>query len=265
MTDQLFADVDLSEVEAQLNNLPSEMAPITNWHFWKLADCNAGSIIRKMSPAKWRLIILLILQRILPIEDQIKVLREQTPGNTKWGGSNEGEALWKQRQMLVVIAAELMDKKLPFQSADLQALLNWIQRDSDLFDIVWTPIAKIIKVAENYKKQQAFDPSLIGFLTHLQTKLQGRKSHTKYRALLSSVEDLLDEGPNIVIKVGEAWSSQAIKDLQNLKPQTLALWVALLEHCKDATSAKPSPKWSSGAAQLVKLLTLKSIKAMVLP
>ncbi|NQZ07977.1 MAG: DUF4132 domain-containing protein [Algicola sp.] len=264
MTEQIFAGVDLSEVEAPLDNLLTEMAPFVNWHHWKLSDCNAGDTIRKMSPAKWRLIVLLILQRVLPIEDQIKLLRVKTPGNTKWGGSDEGETLWKQRQMLVVTAAELMGKKLPLQSAELQTLLDWVQRDSDLFDIVWTPIAKVIKLAENYKKQQAFDLPLIESLTNLQAKLQDRQSHKKYRALRGSVENLLNDGPKLLIQSGEAWSDQAIKDLQNLKPQSLALWVSLLEHCKDATSAKPSPKWSATAAEWVKSLTLKRIKALVL-
>lgn len=78
------------------------------------------------------------------------------------------------------------------------------------------------------------------------------------------LESLLGEGAWLSLVPGEVWTDRALADLAELGPAEQAAWLALLGHCRAATSSKPSPKWTARSRQLLAGVGEATWKASVL-
>ncbi|MFN7970994.1 MAG: DUF4132 domain-containing protein [Acidobacteriota bacterium] len=69
--------------------------------------------------------------------------------------------------------------------------------------------------------------------------------------LVGVIDSLLGEGLWQTVMPGEVWADEAIAELGRMPDPERAAWLALLTHCHEAKSAKPSPRWLKGAAPLL--------------
>lgn len=82
--------------------------------------------------------------------------------------------------------------------------------------------------------------------------------------LKSRIDALVgDSDVRIPIHAHEPWADAAIAELQAMPAGQRAAWVRLLQHCVNATAAKPSAAWSKAARPLVEAVTREQLVACV--
>jgi hypothetical protein len=71
----------------------------------------------------------------------------------------------------------------------------------------------------------------------------------------------IGDGASFYLVPGEAWTDALNADVARLAPEPRGRWVELLRHLLTATSARPSGKWTKGAAKLVDAVGPEQVRA----
>ncbi len=124
-------------------------------------------------------------------------------------------------------------RKLPLSAQQLGMLLettceNYIWGDSTVLKHLVNQIAKRWEELE-----EELRPTLIEIY-----------AHTDEPDLKQKIEQLLNEKSSPAITAGEAWTVAALEHLKNVGSPLEKEWNALLWHCRKASNAKPSARWS---------------------
>ena len=69
--------------------------------------------------------------------------------------------------------------------------------------------------------------------------------------LESAIDALIGTGPWLVLVPCEAWTVEALKQLEAVDAEHRQHWFNLLKHCHDATSIRPSAKWLKAGLPLL--------------
>ncbi len=154
----------------------------------------------------------------------------------------------------VVLADQLMRRKLPYSDDDLTFLVD----RTACVPIVsfWSAIyvRKLVKRLEEHVEGTPASESLTAALERLETALS-RSSDADDRKLRARVARLVSStgGSRVAVPLhpGEAWSDRAIADLEALDSQQRGGWARLIEHAQTASTGSPSAKWLKEAGGLL--------------
>lgn len=106
---------------------------------------------------------------------------------------------------------------------------------------------------------QEFKPDLVA----IRSQLCDGEGYGHRDSIRERIDTLIGKGIWQTIIPGEVWSDTAIAELESMSEADRAAWVSLLNHCQTAKSAKPSAKWSKGAASLVEAVGLDEFRPRV--
>lgn len=250
--------------EFLLTLLLQQMAPTRSWIVKDLIAFDAGKQLALLPPERWREMLLSSLQRILSLEAQILNLREKAPGNMPFGGSDEGEVLWNERQLLVMVFQGLLRRKLPLEHQDVTKMLDWVVNCELTFDKTFLPIEAVIKVVSAFAQSEPLNQQQLELLQRLQKRLEPHSAHIKFKPMLAMLDEVLNGAEPFVVEAGEAWSDRVIADLKALDKPKRELWLGLLELCSKASGAKPTNKWVKQAEALNEQIDAKEIASRLL-
>src|SRR5204863_1065974 len=88
----------------------------------------------------------------------------------------------------------------------------------------------------------------------IEMALEHRTDLLKYPGdqwLESAIDALIGTGPWLVLVPCEAWTVEALKQLEAVDAEHRQHWFNLLKHCHDATSIRPSAKWLKAGLPLL--------------
>lgn len=189
-----------------------------------------------------------LAQRLSYLQKQKDTLQRERTGNPI--KNTEYSKVYDRHSFLGGIVAALLRKRLPLGDADLQLLLQWCaeNRDANPWD---QPISAIVNAIENFAAKSPLSEPLKKLLASFQERLDRLVLSKEYRKPAARVAALLGRAPKFPMEPGEAWSDAALAYCQALPVEEQAAWIALLEHCADATSSSPSAKWRKAAAELL--------------
>lgn len=260
-----FVDADFNKIQPLLDTLIAEITPVRSWLPCKLSQFDSGKALAKQPLEQSRLMLLEVLERTLLLEQQIIELKIQQPGTMPWGGCEQGELLWNERQVLIMIVKGLLAKKLPLQSNDVVVMLDWISSGKLLFDQTFLPLAAVTKMVDEFEKDVELCSEHFVLLERFHGLLAAKGEHKKFKPLRKTVEMLLEGRPKFAIEPGEAWSDRALLDLNGLSDDKQAAWQALIELCLNNNANKPSKKWLNDVNTYRHALGGEAICKLVLP
>ncbi len=137
----------------------------------------------------------------------------------------------------------LLASDLPLKADDLLALWCWLVDRPNINRWVF-PFESIVRATECFGKRHEFPEDLLTRIHQFAYRCQWTQ-----RDLAQQVVPLLGPPPNGILYPGEAWSNQALSDLEAMTKDRRSSWLALLTHCATALAAKPSAKWLRVAGQ----------------
>lgn len=255
----------MNQFESLLDSLLEELVPTRSWITPELTQLPSGKQLALLPVDIWRELLLLSLKRILSLEKQIVKYRDQAPGNMPYGDSGQGELLWQQRQLLVMVVQGLFKRKLPLKQKDITGLLKWPVSSELVFDKTFLPLESILKATKSYAEKAELQSKHLELLSQLNSRLEPHAQHMKYKPLLLMVSELLNGAEPFVVVAGEAWSDKAIADLKSLSNSEFEHWHQLLELCSGAKSAEPNQKWLKRADGVLEKLPIEQVRKLVLP
>ena len=152
----------------------------------------------------------------------------------------------------------LLTRKLPLSLADVEALIDHAAKyDSS------TGVA-IKKTRQYLKNVGPLSPALIADLNAI--RVQATKySDAEDRKFITQIDELLGVSTLVRPDAGEAWSDNALMDLEAMTPEARSAWEVLFAHALTAENAKSNAKWLAqaarheeavGADELINCLTL---------
>ena len=171
-----------------------------------------------------------------------------------WTVSTSGAALathWSADACLVVLISQLARRRLPYDTADLCAVLDALGRLS-----TWNglPARGIVRAVERQVAEGGLAPEVREALTRARDAASGhRPFHAESRAVTAQLDALLAEAPatGVEISAEDDWGVAAREALAALPAAERAPWLALLAHAQTATAAKPSAAWLAAARRCI--------------
>lgn len=142
----------------------------------------------------------------------------------------------------VVLA--LLRRKLPFQEQQVLSLVDWLLT-SNQFNPFWSPIGRVIKVVEDYKKTSALGEEIEKGLKKLLNRMESSFYGSEYRQIRKRIEVLLQQAVSVPLVPGEEWSEEALSYCESLqsKPEIRDTLTQLLLHCQKSDPSRPSKRW----------------------
>ncbi|HZO84055.1 MAG TPA: DUF4132 domain-containing protein, partial [Verrucomicrobiae bacterium] len=158
--------------------------------------------------------------------------------------------------------SELLRGKVPLAIEDLVFMVDLaaLYRDSEY----WNPLShdNVARVLEQNFAETRLPSPLREAVDKWCVALKEiprsgpRRLHLRLTKLLGTTEFQS-------IVAGEAWSNAAVADLEKMPAAERQNWVALLQHCEEAESSKPTQKWLKRAAELADAISSKNFRARV--
>lgn len=133
--------------------------------------------------------------------------------------------------------ADLIEKGID-QSTLLEPLILWLSHNKTLY-YYKNLLDQLFKQFDPRDLASRFHPELL----IIWSRLCDGESAAYYTDLFDRLNQLLGVGLWQVIIPGELWSDAAIIWMQSLPDNERQKWVAFLNHCRAAKSAKPSARW----------------------
>jgi hypothetical protein len=180
-------------------------------------------------------------------------------GLSNLGWEPENNRVYK---ALVAVIAGLLPGKLADQPDRLAELCQWSITNPVL------PIGQsriddgiLMAVKAACGRNQA-RPALAAWLRICRDRMLEFPKQDQRRLLI--VARLLGERPFLQLDRGEAWSDQAIEDIDALDEPAREAWTQLIQLARTTTSAKPSGKWLKSAAACIDTIGRDSFFASLL-
>lgn len=169
-------------------------------------------------------------------------------GNSDWTLRNLAHLLWR--------------RELPYTSTKAAALVSIVaaqMAETGQFD---GDLGPIFKICEGLKAQNALAADLKEALEKLKTSMNpGVVWEDAGRKRARDTIDRLCAADLLPLDVGEAWSDAALEDLRQMASDARSAWIALVNHCLDTSSSKPTKKWSQTTRGLVEAIGQDLFKA----
>ncbi|QIN80657.1 DUF4132 domain-containing protein [Rubrobacter marinus] len=136
----------------------------------------------------------------------------------------------------------VLRRRLPFDHADLMALLAWSLRQPLHYFYV---APQLIKAVEGYTKEHELTPELRERIGELAQHLVSGYTTADTRRWAKKLRELAGlRSGTVPLVAGEAWSDVAIHDVETEDDEgRRTAWVELLGLCAGASGAKPSARW----------------------
>lgn len=153
----------------------------------------------------------------------------------------------RRRKALGSILECLLGLGLPFTTETLSAVL------SGLVSVGFStgPRSLVVKVLERNRDLIPGSPLLAGLVKIAADTADNEHLEERLRGLLGERSELNLELP---ILPGEAWSDAVLLDLGEREAPRAEVWTAILRHCRAASSATPTKKWTAKGRELLELL-----------
>ena len=159
--------------------------------------------------------------------------------------------IWTNRQLLFDLLENLLRAKLPLTRATLLLLLSW-SLSGESYSDAWYPVRPLVEAAEQLVKLDGRTPELTALAEKLRLCLGTLYSQDHAtRKLISRVEQIVANKPEIPLADGETWSDSAKQDINEVSQGQWMSWVTLLTECRDAAGATPSAKWITSVRTLI--------------
>ena len=208
-------------------------------------------------------------KRILALtpEQQVVLLTELI--DLQVAGINMG-ATGEAIQLKALVGA-LLRRKLPFSLAQIEHLIDALSnvRRAGWWEVLGAE--SILRAAESMVTASGTPASLLQALERLATVLDEQQHEARVRRLLTRVRALIDgqatqtgRSPAVALGADEAWTRTLGATLDAMDESTRARWQALLHHCMQARSAKPSTKWIKDARTMIQAIGADTVSRVVI-
>lgn len=247
----------------------------------KLNETVAGKHISGLSPEEMLTYVRAALIRVVVLDAKLRHFDNSAKSDVVgWNPHmrRDWDKVGPPRAVIMQLLKVLLQRKLPYSKDDLLALGSWLlaarddvegQQSGWLALGVWThPIAGIVKALSYYFKEQEADQEVYNLVQQIVAKLSRQRARetSRYGA---KIEALVGQGDSmetitIAITAGEAWSDQALSDLNSMSIEQRGVWAKLLIHMRSASGGKPSDRWLKTATELQNNIGDLAFKNLVL-
>jgi hypothetical protein len=197
----------------------------------------------------------------LPLTDQLTIVRDciDRIGATRERLGDPNQNLHKYMNLhhsshfpspALYLASRLLKRKLPVTAADITFMVDRVAhlKMVSVWSIPFLPA--IVSLAESHAKLGPLPLDLKNALGRLNKALSFFSNSAETR-LRQRIQGILGASSAVSpVKPGEAWSDAAIADTA-----ASSSWGRLLDHCRTATTAQPSPKWLQTAKEHLSAVT----------
>jgi hypothetical protein len=208
-------------------------------------------------------------KRILALasEQQVVLLIRLT--DLQVAGINSGGT--GQAIQLKALVGALLRRKLPFNAAQLEQLIDTLSRirRAGWWEVVGAE--SILRAVEGMVTAGGLPASLLEALERLAAVLDDQQHEARVRRLSVRVRALLDGQATAAVRPGtltlgadEAWTRVLGATLDAMNESTRAAWNALLLHCMLARASKPSTKWTKDARTMIQAIGAESVSPVVI-
>ena len=159
------------------------------------------------------------------------------------------------QEFLAQLARNLYSPRLPFDAADLTAMLAGHRQHRALWS--FGPEELLVALVETYD----LPPELADELRRFQAELKGMpggmkyQSQAGYQVAVAQVHMLLWHDENEPLDPSRCWSEVVRRDLRAMRGAQQAHWKALLRHIKGNAPAKPATGWITDAEKRLARVT----------
>jgi len=149
------------------------------------------------------------------------------------------------------LAVQLLRRKLPYEDAQLLALLKLSNDNWDTFSC-YRPHNALLGVLERHYAEQTLPDSIVKEVKRAIRHANGIVyTSAEDRKFIERAKSVIGEGEPAALKGDFNWSKTIIKEVSSLTGETQANWQAMLTHAQTAHAAKPAKKWQATAQTLV--------------
>jgi Domain of unknown function (DUF4132) len=208
-------------------------------------------------------------KRILALAPEQQIVLLIALVNRQVAGINTG-ATGEAIQLKALISA-LFRRKLPFSDAQLEQLVDSLStvRRAGWWEVVGDE--SILRAVENRAAASGLPASLLRALERLAPALNAQQHDARVRRLSTRVQALINgqatatgHAPALTLGADEAWTRTLGATLDAMNDSTRATWNALLLHCMQARSSKPSAKWMKDARARIQAIGVESVPPVII-
>ncbi len=164
---------------------------------------------------------------------------------------------------LECLICNLHKKKLPYTEEAIIRLSEFFRDEQSKY---WDNIAAgtLVRRIDEYLKKHEASAALNTEIEQLSKKFKSKIDIDVFRKAAVALNKIIGQAPPITIKSGEAWSDQALADLEIIPEQKKKQWSFLITHAQTATVGKPSEKWLKEAQPLLDAVTFEEFRTRML-
>jgi hypothetical protein len=167
-------------------------------------------------------------------------------GRRRVDGSQNHYSTWLSSKASKALLCELLRKRLPFRAEHFEEMIESLQKVGSLC-VFLLPVHGILGVVKQFLSENVMSESFRNKLIKFANVLTEQTQYPDFRRALRKVQELLQEAQyqsaGIQFTTGEAWTVAVLARLESLNENLRTQWSLLLEHCRAASSSKPSKKW----------------------
>ena len=175
--------------------------------------------------------------------------------------SNDRSLQWSEIRMVGRLASELLRHNLPFTGDDVAFLLLAYKRHIKILHH-YLSAATLIRAAEAATRSPQIDHAMQTLKAGLQDIL--RNSNTREnRQLIDRVSSYLDQDRQPRLNAVGPWSAAVLGEIQHFAEADRARWQAVLWHCRQMQSSRPSRTWRRLGSKLLKEIEPEVLRSCI--
>jgi Domain of unknown function (DUF4132) len=211
----------------------------------------------KASPVGQRLLKLTPEEQIAFVFAAIDWLTNVTP-KPPFKGRTAGDMT--PSDIIRVAVFEILRRRLPLNSDNVAALLQWTIRERDRH-----AAPRMVKIVEDFLLENKMTFSIEEQIGRLIDLIKHHDAVPELRRALLKLQELRDTKTlQPPIDPDEAWSDVALADLATLEEPEKIAWVKLLNSCALASGSSPTAKWLKATRSLLEEVGFPDFKRAVL-
>lgn len=242
-----------TEISSLLSQLAREVVDMEVFHGHVFGGCPSFAVLCALAADRFSELLRQATER-----HEVLVGPDGTRNTGGWS-TNPG---CRERLALLEIIASHLPKSVEGAPDVINYLCAWIvsqQNWAQAFDRIEDGL---LKAVEKHAKTQDVTAPMAAWVT------SARERWTRYpKTYASKIKrsgPLLNDELIIDLDPGEPWAAQALADINGAAPAARAAWTHLIDHCMGTTGSAPSGKWSSRAADLIKVIGKRDFEARIL-
>lgn len=227
---------------------------------WDIGDKGLAPLVRQataLSRDEQAVLVLAIFEVLARLPDKAPSDPER-----RWWKLLNFHSLAHEAAPLSQLAARLLRRRLPLNSVQLRTMLAAAVRLEVVSLHAMQHVRGVVRYLARHWSEWQGDEGIREQLALLAENAR-QMSNAPENNLARNLDVMLERQP-IPLSSGEAWSDQAVADIVALGAEERARWIALLWHCRDASTSQPSRKWSETATAMVRGIGTTAITSRVL-